>query len=86
MTTRALAPSDPEAAQLGLFDSADGGIPQPGRRPQPLLHVIAAALSVHYGVSYDGLWMNLYRDNNDGTGWHADRPASSCDEPASAAA
>jgi alkylated DNA repair dioxygenase AlkB len=38
--------------------------------------MIAAALSAHYGVPYDGLWMNLYRDNNDGTGWHADRPAS----------
>ena len=39
--------------------------------PQPVLKEIGAALSDHYGVRYDRLWMNLYRDNNDGTGWHA---------------
>ena len=44
--------------------------------PQPRLRAIAAALSDHYGVPYDGLWMNLYRDHQDGTGWHADRPAN----------
>ena len=44
--------------------------------PQPQLRAIAAALSAHYGVPYDGLWMNLYRDHDDGTGWHADRPAN----------
>jgi alkylated DNA repair dioxygenase AlkB len=44
--------------------------------PQPQLPAIAAALSTHYGVPYDGLWLNLYRDHNDGTGWHADRPAN----------
>jgi alkylated DNA repair dioxygenase AlkB len=44
--------------------------------PQPELRAMAAALSAHYGVPYDGLWMNLYRDHQDGTGWHADRPAN----------
>jgi alkylated DNA repair dioxygenase AlkB len=44
--------------------------------PQTVLHTIAAALSGHYGVRYDGLWMNFYRDHQDGTGWHADRPVS----------
>ena len=24
--------------------------------------------------------MNWYRDNNDGTGWHADRPANRLDD------
>jgi alkylated DNA repair dioxygenase AlkB len=47
-----------------------------GDAPQPILRTIAAALADHYGVPYSGLWMNLYRDNNDGTGWHADRPAN----------
>ncbi|WP_049827843.1 alpha-ketoglutarate-dependent dioxygenase AlkB [Pseudomonas sp. URIL14HWK12:I6] len=34
-----------------------------------------AALSDHYGVPYDGLWMNLYRSGRDGTGWHRDYPS-----------
>jgi alkylated DNA repair dioxygenase AlkB len=47
-----------------------------GDAPQPILREIGAALSAHYGARYDRLWMNLYRDNNDGAGWHADRPAN----------
>ena len=27
------------------------------------LHEIAASLSDHYGVPYDGLWLNLYGTN-----------------------
>lgn len=46
----------------------------------PFLAVIAEALSLHYGVRYDGIWMNLYRDHDDGTGWHCDRPANTCTE------
>ncbi len=42
--------------------------------PDPLLRTAAAALSNHYGVPYDGLWMNLYRDHHDSTGWHGDWP------------
>jgi alkylated DNA repair dioxygenase AlkB len=30
------------------------------------------ALSEHYGVSYDSIWMNLYREGQDSTGWHRD--------------
>jgi alkylated DNA repair dioxygenase AlkB len=48
--------------------------------PQPILREIGAALSAHYGVRYDRLWMNLYRGNDDGTGWHADRPANKLPE------
>jgi alkylated DNA repair dioxygenase AlkB len=40
--------------------------------PQPLLHTVAAALSSHYGVNYRSLWINLYRNNRDSTGWHGD--------------
>nr|WP_246306147.1 alpha-ketoglutarate-dependent dioxygenase AlkB [Allobranchiibius huperziae] len=43
--------------------------------PHPVLHYLAAALTAHYGRSFTHLWMNWYRDHNDGTGWHADRPA-----------
>jgi alkylated DNA repair dioxygenase AlkB len=44
----------------------------------PLLEA-AAALSAHYGVRYDSLWLNLYRDGRDSTGWHRDR--FSCRRP-----
>jgi alkylated DNA repair dioxygenase AlkB len=40
-----------------------------------LLVELAAALGERLGVPYDRIWMNWYRDHNDGTGWHADRPA-----------
>lgn len=39
---------------------------------------IGDQLSQRYGVPYDSAWLNLYRDHNDSTGWHADRPASLC--------
>jgi alkylated DNA repair dioxygenase AlkB len=48
--------------------------------PQPVLHYLTGVLSAHYGRPYTRLWMNWYRDNSDGTGWHADRPANRLDE------
>jgi alkylated DNA repair dioxygenase AlkB len=48
--------------------------------PQPVLGYLAGVLSAHYGRPYTRLWMNWYRDNNDGTGWHAGRPANRLDE------
>lgn len=36
---------------------------------------IADALSRQYGVRYDGLWLNLYRDHRDSTAWHGDWPS-----------
>lgn len=42
--------------------------------PEPLLADLARHLSHHYGVPYDGVWINLYRDHHDSTGWHGDRP------------
>jgi alkylated DNA repair dioxygenase AlkB len=48
----------------------------PGIEQAPLLlRDIAAALSDHYGVPYDGLWLNLYRDERDSTSWHGDWPS-----------
>jgi alkylated DNA repair dioxygenase AlkB len=38
-----------------------------------------SALSRHYGIDYDSLWLNLYRDGQDSTGWHRDR--FSCRRP-----
>jgi alkylated DNA repair dioxygenase AlkB len=41
-----------------------------------LLVELAAAFSEYCGVPYDGIWMNWYRDHQDSTSWHADRPAN----------
>jgi alkylated DNA repair dioxygenase AlkB len=40
--------------------------------PQALADA-AQALSQHYGIEYDSLWLNLYRNGQDSTGWHRDR-------------
>ena len=40
--------------------------------PEQSLLQVVRALSSHYGVVYDGLWMNLYRNGQDSTGWHRD--------------
>jgi alkylated DNA repair dioxygenase AlkB len=37
------------------------------------LLLAVGALSRHYGIVYDSVWMNLYRDGQDSTGWHRDR-------------
>jgi alkylated DNA repair dioxygenase AlkB len=41
--------------------------------PHPALRRAADALSERYGVRYDHLWLNLYRDGRDSTAWHRDR-------------
>jgi alkylated DNA repair dioxygenase AlkB len=43
------------------------------------LMAAAAVLSDHYGTRYDSVWLNLYRDGRDSTGWHRDR--FSCRRP-----
>jgi alkylated DNA repair dioxygenase AlkB len=48
--------------------------------PYSMVHQVADALSEHYGRRYTRLWMNWYRDHQDGTGWHADRPAREAPE------
>lgn len=50
-----------------------------GRARHPLLREAAGALSSHYGVRYDSLWLNLYRDGRDSTAWHGDH--ISCHKP-----
>jgi alkylated DNA repair dioxygenase AlkB len=47
--------------------------------PEKALLDAVRALSQHYGVEYDSLWLNLYRDGEDSTGWHRDR--FSCRRP-----
>jgi len=41
--------------------------------PHRGLRDCAEALSEQYGVRYDHLWLNLYRDGRDSTAWHGDR-------------
>jgi alkylated DNA repair dioxygenase AlkB len=50
-----------------------------GNVPEKALVDAANALSQHYGVVYDSLWLNFYRDGQDSTGWHRDR--FSCRRP-----
>ena len=40
------------------------------------LIILAAALTEYCDVHYDAIWMNWYRDHQDSTSWHADRPAN----------
>ena len=47
--------------------------------PEKALLEAVRALSQHYGVAYDSLWLNLYRNGQDSTGWHRDR--FSCRRP-----
>jgi alkylated DNA repair dioxygenase AlkB len=44
--------------------------------PLPIVRHIAEVLAARYGRRCTRLWMNWYRDHDDGTGWHADRPAN----------
>ena len=45
--------------------------PEISAAPAPLRE-LAAILSDHLKVPYEGVWINQYRDHNDGTGWHGD--------------
>ncbi|HTV20891.1 MAG TPA: alpha-ketoglutarate-dependent dioxygenase AlkB [Polyangiaceae bacterium] len=38
------------------------------------LQQIGERLSAEYAVPYDRAWLNLYRDHDDSTSWHADKP------------
>jgi alkylated DNA repair dioxygenase AlkB len=39
----------------------------------PSLRMITAAVSDRYGVDFDRIWVNLYRDGQDSVAWHRDR-------------
>ena len=45
-----------------------------GEVPDIGLREAVTALTNHYEVAYDGIWMNLYRRGEDSTGWHRDHP------------
>jgi alkylated DNA repair dioxygenase AlkB len=53
-----------------------------GRPLEPLiLERMRRALSVRYGVEFDSMGLNLYRDGRDSVAWHGDRIAREIAEP-----
>jgi alkylated DNA repair dioxygenase AlkB len=60
------------ADQLRTEPRLTAEYPDVADAPEPLLREAAALLSERYGVPYDGLWLNFYRDHRDSTGWHGD--------------
>jgi len=47
-------------------DASDPSVP-------PVLPLLCGALSARYGVTFDRVWVNLYRDGRDSVAWHPDR-------------
>ena len=47
----------------------------------PVLETMRRALSVRYGVEFDSMGLNLYRDGRDSVAWHGDRIAREIAEP-----
>jgi len=47
----------------------------------PILETMRRALSARYGVEFDSMGLNLYRDGRDSVAWHGDRIAREIAEP-----
>jgi alkylated DNA repair dioxygenase AlkB len=47
----------------------------------PVLEAMRRALSDRYGVEFDSMGLNLYRDGRDSVAWHGDRIAKEIAEP-----
>ena len=47
----------------------------------PILERMRQALSARYGVEFDSMGLNLYRDGRDSVAWHGDRIAREIAEP-----
>ena len=57
---------DPRLTAGWSTDAADDDVP-------PVLREMAEVLSLRYGVGFDRIWVNLYRDGQDSVAWHGDR-------------
>lgn len=44
-----------------------------GSDAPPLLRLLCRILSARYAVTFDQVWVNLYRDGRDSVAWHGDR-------------
>ena len=62
----------PEPRLTAFYDNDD--LPRP-------LQEICAALSARYGVDFDSILLNLYRDGRDSVAWHGDRIARTVPDP-----
>lgn len=62
----------PEPRLTAAYDGAD--LP-------PALEAIRATVSGRYGVEFDSVFLNLYRDGRDSVAWHGDRVARTVHEP-----
>jgi alkylated DNA repair dioxygenase AlkB len=47
----------------------------------PLIEEMRIALLRRYGVTFDSVGLNLYRDGRDSVAWHRDRIAKAIDDP-----
>jgi alkylated DNA repair dioxygenase AlkB len=47
----------------------------------PILERMRAVLSARYGVTFDSVGLNLYRDGSDSVAWHGDRIAKAIPDP-----
>ena len=47
----------------------------------PLIEEMRVALARRYGVTFDSVGLNLYRDGRDSVAWHRDRIAEAIDDP-----
>jgi alkylated DNA repair dioxygenase AlkB len=47
----------------------------------PILEEMRVALSDRYGVTFDSIGFNLYRDGNDSVAWHGDRIRKEIEDP-----
>ena len=56
-------------------------ITEPGDVPVPVLADVWAALCQRYGVRFDSVGANLYRDGRDSVAWHGDRIGRTSIEP-----
>ncbi|HYH48300.1 MAG TPA: alpha-ketoglutarate-dependent dioxygenase AlkB [Acidimicrobiia bacterium] len=52
-----------------------------GRPLEPILERMRRTLSERYGVEFDSMGLNLYRDGRDSVAWHGDRIAREIVEP-----
>jgi len=59
----------------GAGPAPDTDEPAPLTELPPVIDDICAALSTRYGVGFDSVWVNLYRNGRDGVAWHGDRNA-----------
>lgn len=81
MPTRAVTPAtaaralrDVEPEQVDdLTPGGDAGTPQGHEALPPSLGELCGVLSDRYGVTFDSVWVNLYRDGADSVAWHGDR-------------